>query len=93
MFLWPFHRRPMRRVTVYGKPNCHLCEEALDLLTQLGRRLPMEIQEVDITTDPILFRRYDVIIPVIVIDGETELSAPIQEADLRRALSRRSPRS
>jgi len=71
---------------VYGKPGCHLCEEARSLLEALRERYPMVITEIDITKDPQLFRRYDIRIPVIVVDGKTELEAPITERNVRRTL-------
>ena len=81
-----FNRRPAKRVTLYGKPGCHLCDEALAMLQRLERRYPMEIQKVDITQDPTLFRRYDIRIPVVVVDGGDEMEAPITEQELRRSL-------
>jgi glutaredoxin len=80
--------RTPRQVTLYGKPGCHLCEDARALLDRLGRRYPIELEEIDITTDPSLFRRYDIRIPVIVVDGQPELEAPIDKARLKRALKR-----
>lgn len=82
---------PERRVTLYGKPGCHLCDEARDLLHRLGTRYSIQLQEVDITTDPNLFRRYDIRIPVMVIDGTIELEAPIDEQTVRRVLRRPPP--
>ncbi len=76
-------------VTLYGKPGCHLCEDALDLLARLddaGSYGRLNISEVDITADPDLFARYQYTIPVIEIDGRVHLEAPIQAADLRAAL-------
>lgn len=75
-------------MTLYGKPGCHLCEEARTTLLRLARRYPLELQEVDITGDPALFRLYDIRIPVVVVDGAVELSAPLNERALRRALRR-----
>jgi hypothetical protein len=46
----------------------------------------MLLHTVDITSDPDLVRKYDLLIPVIVIGTDTELSAPIDEGMLRRAL-------
>lgn len=86
------HRfRPDRRtraVTLYGKPGCHLCEDARVLLDRLRPRYPMDVVEVDIRSDPALYRRYDILIPVIVIDRDIELTAPVSERELRAALSR-----
>ncbi len=84
MLLW--FRRPKRAVQLYGKPGCHLCDDARVLLHRLGRRYQLEIEEIDITSDPALFRRYDIRIPVVVIEETRELEAPITEQDLRRAL-------
>jgi glutaredoxin len=82
----PIWRRRRRRITLYGKPGCHLCEEAAQLLMRLSRRYPLEITEVDITSNPDLYRRYDIVIPVIVVDGVVELQAPIEEGALKEAL-------
>lgn len=79
-------RRTWHHVTLYGKPGCHLCEDARALLDRLGADRRFQLEEVDITTDPELFRRYDIRIPVILIDGAVELEAPIRESALRQAL-------
>jgi glutaredoxin len=76
----------LRRVTLYSKPGCHLCEDARTLLHALAARYPLELEEIDIRSDPSLFRAYDVRIPVIIIDGSKTLEAPIVERDLLRAL-------
>lgn len=79
--------RPVRHIVLYGKPGCHLCEDARHLLDRLNRRYPLEIEEVDIRSDSVLFRAYDIRIPVIVIDAGEELEAPIQEEKLVAALA------
>jgi glutaredoxin len=79
-------KRPVRHIMLYGKPGCHLCEEARRLLDNLQRSYSLTIEEIDITTDPALFRAYDIRIPVLVVDGATELEAPIRQSDLQKAL-------
>jgi len=83
-----FWKRPMRtrQVTLYGKPGCHLCEDAHALLVTLSRRYPLVLREVDIRDDPTVFRAYDIRIPVIEIDGQVTLEAPISERSLVAAL-------
>jgi glutaredoxin len=73
-------------VVLYSRPGCHLCDDALALLERISQRRPLAIDVVDITTDPELVRRYDIVIPVIRIGNEFELSAPIDEAAVRRAI-------
>ena len=57
-------------VTVYGRPDCHLCDAALEVLRELRARRPFELVEVDITTDDRLHARYLERIPVVALDGE-----------------------
>jgi hypothetical protein len=51
----------------------------------MSRRHNLTVEEVDIRSDPDLYRRYDILIPVLVVDGQ-EIPAPIKEEDVRRAL-------
>ena len=78
-------------VTLYSRPGCGLCEEALNLLRSLHQDLRFEINEVDIEADDELLQRYVFAIPVIAV-GEREVArAPIRagalEDALRQALS------
>ena len=79
------------RVILYGKPGCHLCAIAHQLLLGLAREFDLTIEEVDITRDDALLTRYGETIPVVVIDDRKTLAAPIRTADLRAALADASP--
>lgn len=64
------------KVTVYSRPGCHLCQEAIESLVALGADHPgLEIDEVNIEGDDDLHRRYLERIPVVLIGDEivTEL--------------------
>ena len=76
----------MHRVVLYGKPGCHLCSIAHELLLGLKREFELTIEEIDITRDDELLTRYRETIPVVVIDDRTTLAAPIRTADVRSAL-------
>lgn len=56
-------------VTLYGKPDCHLCDEAEDRLARLSRQLGFLYQKVDIRQSPELFERFKYRIPVIEVAG------------------------
>lgn len=77
-----------RSIILYGKPGCHLCDDARELLAAAARHHRLSVREIDITQDPDLFRSYDIRIPVITIDGEIEIEAPITAQLLRDALRR-----
>lgn len=62
----------MRRLTLYSRPGCGLCEELLEALVPLleGRA---EVEVVDVGEDPALLLEYGSRIPVLA-DGDTEIS-------------------
>ena len=60
----------MRRLTLYGRPDCHLCDEARSLVTELVAEAgDVELVERNIDEDETLLRRYLERIPVIELDG------------------------
>ena len=63
----------MSVLTVYSKPDCHLCEEAMIALRSLQSELAFTLVERDITGDEALHRAYFDRIPVVALDG-VELS-------------------
>lgn len=61
----------MSVITLYGRPGCHLCEEArAELLALRGAGARFELAEVDIESDDELLRLMLERIPVIEVDGE-----------------------
>jgi hypothetical protein len=60
----------MSTITLYGRPGCHLCDDARDVLERLRARFAFTLEERDITTDDDLHRRYLERIPVVALDGE-----------------------
>jgi glutaredoxin len=74
------------RVTVYSKPGCHLCEDAVEIVAKVCADLGTAYEEVDITTDPDLQRRYGEQIPVTLVDGAQHDFWRVDERRLRAAL-------
>ena len=72
----------MKRITLYGRPGCHLCDEARDEL----ERLHIPSVEVDIESSDELLARYLERIPVGVLDGEELFAFFVDEAALRARL-------
>ncbi len=62
----------MTTVTLYGRPDCHLCDDAREALQRVRARHPCRLREVDIERDPNLFKRYLERIPVVAL-GDEEL--------------------
>ncbi|MEX1141744.1 MAG: glutaredoxin family protein [Thermoleophilaceae bacterium] len=75
-------------VTLYGKPGCCLCDEAREELDRLGRKVPFDLEEVDVSLDPALHREYGERMPVIAVDGEEVVELRIDAAARERLLAR-----
>ena len=76
----------MKTVVLYGKPDCHLCDDARAALRQIQATRPFVFREVDIETDDELFKRYLERIPVVALDGEELFDHFVDEEALRRKL-------
>jgi glutaredoxin len=75
-------------VKLYGKPGCHLCEDALAAVERVRAERPFELEEIDVSLDPVLHRRYGERIPVLELGGEELCQFVVDEAVLREALDR-----
>jgi uncharacterized membrane protein len=81
----------MLTVTLYSKPNCHLCEQAKADLQALQEKYPHRLIEIDINSDPALLKAYLVEIPVVQI-GPYTLRAPFDRQKLAVTLGAASDR-
>ena len=61
----------MTTVTLYGRPGCHLCDEARAAVLELREKVaPFELRDVNIDEDDELHARFLERVPVLEIDGE-----------------------
>jgi hypothetical protein len=74
------------KLTLYSRPECHLCEALLaDLLPLLGP--DVSVETVDVDGSVALERRYGLRIPVLAA-GDVELSGyPLDREGVRRYLA------
>jgi hypothetical protein len=75
-------------VILYGRPGCHLCEDALVQIERVRARVPFVLEQRDIESDDEWFKRYLERIPVVEIDGEVLFELFVDERQLERRLSR-----
>jgi glutaredoxin len=78
-------------LTLYSKPDCHLCVDARNALLGLQSQLGFEIAEVDITSDEALHKAYFERIPVVALEGEELCDYFVDERLLRERLSSTDP--
>ena len=74
------------RITLLGRPGCHLCDDARIVIERVAADLGVGWEERDITTSPDDMRDYWDKIPVTLVDGVQVDFWRVSEARLRAAL-------
>ena len=81
-------------LTIIGKPDCHLCDVAREVVDAVIAELPddtadrIEISEASINDDPALYELWWEKIPVVLIDGELHAHWRVSPERLRERLEK-----
>jgi glutaredoxin len=75
------------RVVVYHAPGCHLCERAIEVVTEARSELGFELALVDISGDADLEARYRERLPVVEIEGEPAFTYFVTREGLRARIA------
>jgi len=76
------------RLTLYGRPECHLCHDMHAVVEALRADVPFELEEVDVDGDPALAAAYGEEIPVLLVNGRKAFKYRVTPAELRARLAR-----
>jgi hypothetical protein len=82
----------MTELTLIGKPDCHLCDVAAEIVEGVIAALPddvadsIEVRESSIADDPALYELWWEKIPVVLIDGHLHAHWRVSPDRLRDAL-------
>ncbi|WP_341953742.1 glutaredoxin family protein [Salinibacterium sp. TMP30] len=83
-----------KRLTLIGKPGCHLCDDARDAIThviaELSPELTIELTEQSILEDEELRLKYSDEIPVVLINDRVHTIWRVDPARLSAALQEES---
>lgn len=80
--------KDLARVVVYGRAGCHLCEEAVAVVSRVCAETGDTWTEVDVDDDPELLDRFSEEVPVTFVDGRQHDFWRVDETRLRTALAR-----
>src|SRR5690606_31457116 len=86
------------RVTLIGKPGCHLCADARAVVSRVAaaltdesrgrQRLSVQVDELDILTDEELAKIHSEFIPVVLINGKRHAMWHVDERKLTEAVEK-----
>ncbi|HET9074219.1 MAG TPA: glutaredoxin family protein [Solirubrobacteraceae bacterium] len=77
----------MTEVTVYTRPGCHLCDDALAVVMRVRETHPFTLSTVDIESDAGLLMRYLERIPVVLVEGAERFEYFVDEDEFTRAVA------
>lgn len=78
-----------RRLTLYSRAGCCLCDEMKDTILRVAARLPLELEEIDVDSSALFKEKYGAEVPVLFIDGRKAFKYRVTESQLQRRLMRR----
>ncbi|TXK18599.1 glutaredoxin family protein [Homoserinibacter sp. GY 40078] len=84
---------PDPRLTLLGKPGCHLCDDARAIVSEVAAERGLEVEERNILEDERLLAQYAEEIPVLLIDDRVHTIWRVDPDRLRRALDAREATS
>ena len=76
------------RLTLYGRPECHLCHDMRAVVEVVGSEVAFDLEQVDVDGDPALVAAYGHEIPVLVVNGRKAFKYRVTPAALRARLAR-----
>ncbi len=76
------------QVTLYGKPECCLCDQAMEVLLKVRESVPFELEKIDISADPELLERFGREIPVILVNKVKAFRYRVTEDRFRKVLAK-----
>jgi glutaredoxin len=80
----------MIALTIYSRPGCHLCDEMKAVVKRVAQSIPLQLEEVDISSSRDLEEKYGLEIPVLLVDGKKAAKYRLREEELRRILAGRA---
>ncbi len=73
-----------RRVVLYTRHGCHLCDDTRSVLEQARAQHSFSLEIIDVDSDPDLVAQYGAEVPVVAIDGRVRFRGRINPVLLRR---------
>jgi glutaredoxin len=76
----------MTRVTLYSKPECHVCDLVKEVIARVQKHREFELEIRNILDDPADFEKFKSEIPVVCVNGNEIARFRLSEERLKYAL-------
>ena len=78
-----------KKITLISGPNCHLCDQAKEMLYPLLKSKNIQLNELNVKDDIALFEQYGLRIPVVVFADGSEKGWPFTAAQITRIIDKK----
>lgn len=75
-------------IEIYSRPQCHLCDDAKEVIERVRTRYGFTLRVINIEEDPQLEAAYGTQIPVIFINGSKAFKYRVDEAELEKKVKK-----
>ena len=80
-------------IAIYGRRDCHLCDDADEVVRKVAAEFASKIVHVDVDSDPELRKLYGDQVPVVTLNGRKVFKYRVDPARLRERLAALQQRS
>lgn len=78
----------MASIVIYTRRECGLCDEAKHAIAPIAKRLGLNIELIDVDSDPELMKLYGLEVPVVFVNGRKAFKYRVDTAKLESLLAR-----
>ncbi len=75
-----------RQIRLYTRRDCCLCEEMKGVVRDVAEEVPLEMEEVDVDSEPDLREKFGGEVPVLFIDGRKAFKYRVAARELKKKL-------
>ena len=77
------------KLTLYSRKDCCLCDEMKKVIRQVGKKISLDLAEIDVDSSAELKELYSAELPVLFIDGRKAFKYGVTQKKLEARLARR----
>jgi len=74
------------KLTLYSRPDCCLCEEMKAVIGEVARKMPIDLEEIDIDGAAELRQKFSDEVPVLFIAGRKAFKYRVTARELEKRL-------
>lgn len=77
----------MNKLLLYTKPDCHLCDEMKDVISDVKREVNFDFEEINIKQNELFYEKFKEKIPLLMMNGRLIAKYYIDKEKLRKLVT------